>query len=588
MDNSTKNWKLTVKDGLYSDSSIWVDGVVPLPDSPVGIQNNVTLDQSITTCGFQIFSGAKLSFDPANSVAIDNCENFIVLGTLQMRPAIPAVDHLIKFHKVDETKVQGGGMDIIDTDPGIWVRDGGILDLQGSPKTAWTNLVGSANKLATSIIVQKLDGWNIGDEISIVPSTLPSISTFTTGFDTRFISSIVGNVLYLNSPLQYDHPMVNGYTAEVINLTRNVRIEGKGDGTANPLTNGRVHINIGMTSNPVNISNVQLRYMGPRYNTPDTYTNFITGRYPFHIHMVGNASNGSIIDGVVVRDSGSHCFVSHASNGITYNNCVTYNTYEEAYWWDTPPADDDKNPINNSNDITYNNCIAALLKSDPSFRGYRLCGFQLGSGLRNTCKNSVAVGNQGNSGAAGFLWPESSNQTDNVWTFDNNISHNNKNDGIFIWENDNHIHIITNFTAYNNGYAGIEQGAYINTYKYLDCKLINNKNGILLHCLSSTAGNIQFERVYSSNPLYIMPHVLPSKQPVIFKNCSFPKVVLSEMPKRVTTPTASVNYFVDCNLKYADFQWQFMELGSVIKVQDSEVAYQIDDKGVQKTIPKFY
>ena len=84
-----------------------------------------------------------------------------------------------------------------------------------------------------------------------------------------------------------------------------------------------------------------------------------------------DGSRGSIVRGTVIRDAGSHAYVTHMSHGITIEDSISYNTFDEAYWWDSGDE---------SHDVVYDRCVAALVRYDPAYRGYRLTGFQLAHG----------------------------------------------------------------------------------------------------------------------------------------------------------------------------------------------------------------
>ena len=98
----------------------------------------------------------------------------------------------------------------------------------------------------------------------------------------------------------------------------------QGEGT----TTGYTHVFIRSTV-PSTIKNAAFRYMAPDFGSSD-----ITGRYGIHFHMAGNGSRGSVVDGLVIRDTKGHAFVPHMSNGITFKNTIAYNVKGEAYWWD--------------------------------------------------------------------------------------------------------------------------------------------------------------------------------------------------------------------------------------------------------------
>ena len=294
--------------------------------------------------------------------------------------------------------------------------------------------------------------------------------------------SVRGRVVTLDRPTSFAHPAVDVVTdagagrvqtAEVLNLTRNVRIEG---------TPGhRSHVFI-RSSRPQKLKGVAIRHVGPRKRAEE-FTELVLGRYGLHLHMCGDGSRGSEVEGVVIRDAGNHTFVPHLSNGIAFRDCISHNTFEDAFWWDGAP--DTRTPGSPSHDILYERCLASLVQYDPPFRGFTLTGFSLGRGNGNVIRDSVAVGIQGDTNAAGFQWPEGG---EGIWKFERNIAHNNANHGIFTWQNTGKLHVITSFTAYHNAGAGISHGAYNNRYTYRDSTLFGNRGGALIVHADSWGG----------------------------------------------------------------------------------------------------
>ena len=186
-----------------------------------------------------------------------------------------------------------------------------------------------------------------------------------------------------------------------------------------------------------------------------------SGRYGLHFHMMGDASRGSVVEGVVVRDAGSHTYVAHASNGITFRDDISYNNVRDAFWWD--PSPNNREPGDPTDDTVIDGAIVAKSLGVPDDnRDYRLAGFNLGMGHRNTIRNSTAVGVGGTAGSAGFGWPEDAGQNipgNGVWLFNQgNVSHNNHDDGLFVWQNTETLHDVSNFVSDFNGSYGIEHG----------------------------------------------------------------------------------------------------------------------------------
>ena len=358
--------------------------------------------------------------------------NVVVKGTLVMRPNSSAITHTLIFTDIDESDFEGGGGSTptageFPNDIGLWVQGSGALDIQGSTVVPWARSWQA--------------GW-AGDEVRAAPHRANSWKSFP-------LVTGAGEV-----------PGVNtfGYRTELLNLTRNVIIKGT--------VAGRAHILID-SSAPQTIKYATIRHMGPEIPgfQPDTD---VTGRYPLHFHH-SSGSRGSIVEGVVVRDSGNRAFVPHNSNGVTFNNTIAYDVVGAAYWWDPPsPA----NPgLHESDDIVYNGAVAAKVWASES-NIHRSTAFDLGAGVNPTVINSVAVGMQGGGkDNSGFFWPAAA---EGVWTFVNNRAHNNNAHGSFVWQNTGLRHVINGFTAYFNMKSGVKHGAYNNPYLYKNVELRGN------------------------------------------------------------------------------------------------------------------
>lgn len=561
--------------------------------------DNVLSGNQSFPSGFIVPEGQIWEFDPNQSTTVETSGNVIVRGVLRMRPANSSVVHTLRFTNVDELKFVGGGLDPIDSDVGLWVMGNGQLDILGASKTAWTRLTGAASAGANTITVESATDWRVGDEIVIAPTENPSVGNRSwNGFEERIISAVSGNTITLNSPLSYSHPMVNGkWRAEVANLTRNVRIEGTGNGSNRSSENGRAHIFI-RSNSPQSIKYAGIRYMGPRKPTGsgDIHEG-VLGRYSLHFHLSGNGSRGSIVEGVVARNSGNKAFVPHGSHGITMRDSVAYDGWDDAFWWDPPSQSVTSRAFdpNNSNDTVWDRNLVAIVRSDPSFRGFSLSGYVLGSGANNTLTNSVAVGVQGNGNANGFHWPSQSNLSDNnVWTFSGNIAHNNKVNGIFVWQNDDNPHVIANFAAYRNGGSGIDHGAYRNRYRYSNLELFENQfAAIEIHAAPQTKGirpdgySEAFENFTATDPIYFPRHNAQFEIPVLIRNCDIPGVVVDETSNNGTI--RGLYDFVNCGLSPADIEIRSAVLGMLLRVQNADgTAFQINGDGVVKNINPFY
>jgi hypothetical protein len=224
------------------------------------------------------------------------------------------------------------------------------------------------------------------------------------------------------------------------------------------------------------VNYVALRYMGPRQFLSTNKSKFVLGRYALHFHMSRGFNDGSQVLGSVVSESGSHAFVAHMSDGITFDHTISYDTLETPYWWDVRQNEEPEMNNDPTNNALWTGTVAAKVTNDGTGGDRnRLSGYSLGCGANNRVTGAVAVGILGTLQASGYLWPSGGNSCP-VWTFDNDLAHNNAVDGIFSWNIDDHrvIHNVTDFTAYGNGGSGVEHGAYRNQFAYDRVLLANN------------------------------------------------------------------------------------------------------------------
>jgi hypothetical protein len=510
----------------------------------VGISNRAeaadqTLNSGNYPAGFTVPAGQTWALNPDADTTITSGGNIIVLGTLEMRPANGDVDHLIQFTGINESNFVGGGMDVIGSDVGLWVMGAGRIILEGESKPAWS--------------YNWQPSW-AGDEVLAAPNT-------------------PGN--YSNFPVVTSTPAPNalGYSTELLNLSRNVRIEGT--------PQGYTHVFI-RSSKPSSIKNAAFRYVAPNPANFSPGTDS-TGRYGLHIHMSADGSRGTVVDGLVIRDANNHAFVPHGSHGVTFRNTIAYNVKSEAYWWDDPAP----GVTNHSNDVVFDRAVAARVTDAPGGNHHRLTAFYLGAGNNLTVTNSVAVGVQRDSGAnrSGFLWPEASDAT---WNFRNNRAHNNDTNGIHVWQNNSNAHLIDGFIAYYNSQAGVNHGAYLNAYVYKNLVLLNNGVAVISHALGKPQGNVdtQIWANLKTNgaTLYIEHHTLEATKPVRFVDCDFGEVVVDDAKAE-----PSEYDFIRCGLEPSDFDLSGARSNSVFRVQRNDgTAYRLNGNGSVISIAPFY
>ena len=133
------------KSSTWSDPATW-GGRVPSNDAVAVITRSVMLDRDVTVAGFEIVrQGGELVFDPEQSRTLESTANVVVEGDLADAALHPGGQRISRSSSVRWTRrvFEGGGMDVLDSDVGLWVMERGRLRLRGSQRRAWTRASGT-------------------------------------------------------------------------------------------------------------------------------------------------------------------------------------------------------------------------------------------------------------------------------------------------------------------------------------------------------------------------------------------------------------------------------------------------------------
>ncbi|MDF2189677.1 PA14 domain-containing protein [Paraflavitalea sp. CAU 1676] len=572
----------SVKTGKWSDPTTWGGKVPAAGDTPlIAAGHTVTFDVAqATVAGLNVNSGGVLAFDANQSTTLLTTANVVIQGRLQMRPSSVSVIQAIRFTAIDETRFVGGGMDVLATDIGIWVMGAGVLELIGTPKTSWTRSTGAIASGSTTVTVEGAGGWQVGDEISITPTEAPTVgAAFSSGFEERTIKAISGNTITLSSGATRPHPMVNGmWAAEVVNLTRNVIIEGT--------ANGKGHIFIRSTQ-PQTLKHITIRNFGARRDRGGSSAKeLVAGRYSLHFHHCMDGARGSLVEGCVVRDGGNHSYVPHVSHGIKFIDNVAYNVLETAFWWD--PGDPTHDVIYDHNIVALARWVSGSLNMNaedaPTFSS---SGFGLNTGDGNVCKNNVVVaGGQGDHADGGaYNWEAVINE--GVWIFTGNMAHN-SDCGLRVWQNSTRNHVVEDFICYHNQW-GMFHGAYANSYTYTGGYFYGN--GIEVKAASVNTNRVRLENITIDGAgivdygVQVIHSPLPGDKPVFMRNltirnCKVAAVFDSAAPEVHSTD------LVQCTISGALTVASGAADGETIRVQPkSGQSYQITKSGTSNIAP---
>ncbi|MEO1061676.1 MAG: hypothetical protein AAFZ07_09680 [Actinomycetota bacterium] len=456
----------------FCAETTWAADAAPAPDRLTVVETDLVLDCDVTVGALRIAAGASLTFVGDAELVLDAgggrqaSGRLEVMGALRMRPT-DGEQHTITFRGLDAGEMIGGDDGMMSDPGGLHAMGEGVLDLDGPDRTAWTRLAAPAREGDRSIVVEAADGWQPGDVLTVVPSLPPDDPDFATAYSEATIVEVADGVVTLDRPLAHDAPEVEGrdgamHRAEVLNLTRDVVIR--------TTTGDPSYVTLHPGSGRQHLADVGLIGLGPAE---------VIGRYPIHLHLLGDGSRGSTFDRLLVLDSQNRAVVPHGSHGTTWTDVVAHRIANDAFWWDRGQD------ANASDDTTWHRLVASQVTDSEESR-FRLAGFQLGSGTGNTMTESVAVGVQGAKDSAGIAWPEGAGgRGSGEWAFDANVSHNNARHGVFTWQNTSGAHEITDLVSWHNGAFGVSHGAYRNGYLWDGLDLIGNADGgLLLHAVS--------------------------------------------------------------------------------------------------------
>ncbi len=199
----------SLKNGRWSDVSVWAGKKLPSKNQIVLVRHNVTFDVFTDVGGLFLGDGKVLTFDKNKSCLLKTNGNIIIWGKLSINSPTVTRIHKILFYGIDSTKFLGGGMGVMDSDKGLWIDGNGVLEINGAKKTSWLNLLGEAKKDAKVITLEKTPvGWRVGDSIVIVPTNHYDSASCLDGFDLRKIVRISKNIVTLDAGLSFNHPTV--------------------------------------------------------------------------------------------------------------------------------------------------------------------------------------------------------------------------------------------------------------------------------------------------------------------------------------------------------------------------------------------
>lgn len=342
---------IAVKSGSWFDPTVWANGVIPGDGAKVVIPAGVEIlyDRESSASIFTVRVDGDLHFATDRNTHL-KVDTLVVTQTGHLE--IGTADHPVDANVRAVITIADNGPIDVAWDPMLLSRgviSHGTVDIHGAEKENFIKVAIDPMKGQTSITLDAPpEGWRVGDRIVLTGTHLVESKTWvpgaprfgdTTEDEVFTITSINGNTISLDRPLQFDHEGARAdLKAYVANYTRNVLIQSENGG---PDIHERGHVML-MHSDNIDVRYAEFFELGRTDKSQRAFDasdlssvapdSNLKGRYPLHIHRAGVADldDPAMIVGNAVWGSPGWGFVHHDSNAIFAGNAA-YDVFGAAF-----------------------------------------------------------------------------------------------------------------------------------------------------------------------------------------------------------------------------------------------------------------
>jgi hypothetical protein len=338
---------VAINNGSWFDPNTWASGEVPGDGARVLIPEGVEVQYD----GESPVSLFTVRVDGALEFATDQ-DTFMEVDTMVIAPTgrltIGTVDNPVAAGVQTVIQIADNGPIDVDWDPSLVSRgivSNGEVEIHGAYKDTFLKVAEDPMAGDTSMTLESVpEGWRVGDRLVLTGTHLTE-SPYTPGGEARdlttedeelVITSIVGNVIHFDRPLQYNHEGArDDLKAYVANYTRNVRVETENADDLPVYQRGHVML---MMSDNIDVRYAEFSELGRTdkseraFDIEDienpAFDSNVKARYSLHLHRVGvdDIDNPAMIVGNSVWGSPGWGYVHHDSNAIMADNAA-YDTW---------------------------------------------------------------------------------------------------------------------------------------------------------------------------------------------------------------------------------------------------------------------
>jgi len=530
----------------FCDPATW-GGTVPGAASDLAIADGETvlLDCVAEARTLTIAAGGVLRASHAQASRLTLHGNLIVRGRLELGRSgcrIPAqVTAELVFSGMQDAQYAGTPsametsadvpvdtpMVALDSDVGLWLLDQGVFTAAGALKKAWSFLTDGAGPGDAALAVEDSSGWSAGDLIVLTPSAERSAPDHFAQFDELTITSVDGDgaSIELERAPEHVHASCDRSPclrrAEALNLSRNAIVRSADD-------SAHAHIMVAQQA-LLQLDSVELRWLGPEWPEGGARCGGPRRRAPIWFHQQDEASGASFVRHVAIWGGQSHFAVVERSHGIELRDVAGYDAIGNGFELFYDPAgcarcERDFAPRVLLREVLAAKVGVALREQDCLRIGHRLTGIAVSGGEGSGCQRCVATGVGhlgGGADVAGFGWQEGGSGRPQAFVFDDNVAHNNRNHGAFVWHNETRAQAPYARNAFwsNDGH-GLYWGALGTALALQDVTALDNGAPSIGLAAAPEDDRPRVARA-SLDDLGVLGYALVADQPAILRELSF-------------------------------------------------------------------